>query len=302
MRQKTIFVDCTLRDGSYSNKFSFTPKDTFEVYKNLSEAKIKLIEVGHGLGIGAYRIKKFHSNFSDKSHFKALNKINNINSKWGVFCQPTITTVDDLNIIKDYGAGFLRIGTTPKNYKSSEEIIKFANKNKIDFYSFLMASYTVTPKKFAQTCRKLADFGSNKIYIVDSAGTMNESLIEEYYYEIKSLSQNIKIGFHGHNNLGLANANSLYCYKMGFDYLDSTLMGIGRSAGNACTEQILGILKINKKNTNIDIKKIIKFSYLFFKKKRHIQFFSLDDVLCGIFKIHSLDIQKLNYLKKSLIY
>jgi len=80
MRQNTIFVDCTLRDGSYLNKFSFTPKNTFEVYKNLSEAKIKLIEVGHGLGIGAYRIKKFYSNYSDESHFKALNKINNTNS------------------------------------------------------------------------------------------------------------------------------------------------------------------------------------------------------------------------------
>jgi 4-hydroxy 2-oxovalerate aldolase len=295
----TNFIDCTLRDGSYLCNFSFTPNDTLEVYKNLSDAKIKLIEVGHGLGIGAYRKKGFYSKYTDRSLFKYLNKINNKNSKWGVFCQPIISTIDDLNIAKDHGVGFIRIGTTPKNYKNSQEIIRFAIKNKIDFYNFLMQSHAVTPKKFAKICGKLSDLGSNKIYLVDSVGCMDESLINEYYQEVRSLKLNIKIGFHGHNNLGLANANTLHCHKIGFDYLDSTLMGIGRSAGNACTEQILGILQINKKKINIDIKKIIKFSYFFLKKKKLIRDFTLADVLSGIHKIHSGDTQKINQLKNS---
>jgi len=106
--------------------------------------------------------------------------------------------------------------------------------------------------------------GSKKIYLADSLGCMFEDLIKEYYYEVKSLNLKIKLGFYSHNNLGLANSNTLYCYKIGFDYLDSTLMGVRRSSGNAYTEQLLGYLKINKQKINIDFDKIVKFSNSFF--------------------------------------
>ena len=204
-----------------------------------------------------------------------------------MFCKPNITTIDDLDLVKDYGVDFLRIGTTPNNYKKSEKYIKYAIKNKIDFFSFLMQSSSVLPKKFSQISNNLTKMGSKKIYIVDSAGCMFEDSIKEYYYEVKSLNLGIKLGFHGHNNLGLANSNTLFCYKIGFDYLDSTLMGIGRSAGNACTEQLLGYLEINKEKINIDFDKIAKFSNSFFKKKNINRDFSILDIILGINKIHS---------------
>ena len=67
-----IFIDCTLRDGSYVIKSNFTPKNVLQVYKNLSEAKVTMIEVGHGQGIGAHRNNRIHTKYDDKNLLKYL--------------------------------------------------------------------------------------------------------------------------------------------------------------------------------------------------------------------------------------
>jgi len=69
-----IFIDCTLRDGSYVSKTNFTPKNVLQVYKNLSEAKVTMIEVGHGQGIGAHRKNRIHTKYDDKNLLKYLKK------------------------------------------------------------------------------------------------------------------------------------------------------------------------------------------------------------------------------------
>ena len=58
-KNKINILDCTLRDGSYQNNFQFTKKDNFKISKFLSDAGINFIEIGHGLGLGAYRNKKY---------------------------------------------------------------------------------------------------------------------------------------------------------------------------------------------------------------------------------------------------
>ena len=66
--------------------------------------------------------------------------------------------------------------------------------------------------------------------------------IQNYIDELRCVNPSVKIGFHGHNNLGMAVANSLYCAQQGFDFIDTSLQGLGRSAGNTPISQYLSVL------------------------------------------------------------
>ena len=103
MSNKTQLLDCTLRDGSYLNNFQFSKKQTTEICRKLEKSGVEIIEVGHGLGLGASRINKYKAKESDidygKSASRALSK-----SDWGMFCIPGIANLDDVKILKDLGA------------------------------------------------------------------------------------------------------------------------------------------------------------------------------------------------------
>jgi isopropylmalate/homocitrate/citramalate synthase len=84
--------------------------------------------------------------------------------------------------------------------------------------------------------------GTELVYIVDSAGGMLPSEVRSYIQACRGEMSNMPIGFHGHNNLGLAVANSLICVEEDIELVDTSLQGFGRSAGNTPTEQFLSVL------------------------------------------------------------
>ena len=71
--KNTYLVDCTLRDGSYNNNFNFSPLNTKELITNLKKNNFKYIEIGHGLGLGAFKKKEFFSKYSDEMHLSKRN-------------------------------------------------------------------------------------------------------------------------------------------------------------------------------------------------------------------------------------
>ncbi len=75
--------------------------------------------------------------------------------------------------------------------------------------------------------------------------------LEEYIDAIRACS-GVRIGFHGHNNLGLAIANTLRAVECGADVVDTSIRGIGRSAGNAATEILLLVLRRRGIDLGID--------------------------------------------------
>jgi isopropylmalate/homocitrate/citramalate synthase len=287
MRKKTNILDCTLRDGSYHINYSFSPNDTKKVVKNLIKKKIIKIEIGHGLGIGAYKNSKKKTRHSDLQIIKSLKDLKLNNVEIGMFSQPSYTNLDDLRALIDSGLNFLRIGTQPKDFNTSTQLLNLCIKHKVKTYIFLMQSHKSTPKEFSIIANKAQKMGFYGIYLVDSTGCMYPKNINEYYSSFKEVDNKIIIGFHGHNNLGMANINTIRAFDLGFDLVDATLGGIGRSSGNACLEQILHYLSINKLYSKNNILNLLKFSDSFFKKKKIRPNFYSKDIFFGIYKIHS---------------
>src|SRR3989338_816124 len=240
MNKKRIeILDCTLRDGSYAIDYQFTAEDTAVIVAGLESAGVRLIEIGHGLGLGASKAGCGVAAATDEEYLRAAQETAK-KAKYGMFCIPGIAQLKDLDLAAQYKMDFVRIGTNVNEVERGERFIKKAKDLGMLVSCNLMKSYAVTPKEFGQYVKKASRYGADVICVVDSAGGMLPADVREYVQIVKSETA-AAAGFHGHDNLCLAVANSLEAVKAGASIVDTSLQGMGRSAGNAQTA-ILGIL------------------------------------------------------------
>lgn len=284
MNKDTKILDVTLRDGSYAINFQFSEYDTEVICEELYKSGIEYIEIGHGMGLDASSEKNGLALCTDEEYLKAAQK-KVPNAKYGMFCIPTYANIESLDLLKKYGASFVRIGCNVTEVPTTEKFIRRAKELGLEVMSNYMKSYAVTPEEFAKNVKLSESYGADVIYIVDSTGSMDREDIYKYYKAIRDVS-NIKIGFHGHNNLGLAISNALYAKELGFDFVDTSMLGIGRSAGNAATELYIGSLMKNNNNNIYDIKRILNCENRIIKPIWKHQPNALD-LYCGISEFHT---------------
>jgi 4-hydroxy 2-oxovalerate aldolase len=94
---------------------------------------------------------------------------------------------------------------------------------------------------------------ANVVYIVDSFGALYQEPIEELVKRCKKYLKTKEVGFHGHNNQQLAFSNTIEAIIHNANYLDATVYGIGRAAGNCPLELLLGFLN----NPKFDIRPVL---------------------------------------------
>jgi 4-hydroxy 2-oxovalerate aldolase/long-chain acyl-CoA synthetase len=129
----------------------------------------------------------------------------------------------------------------------------------IEIFVNFMKSYVLSPIELKQRIDRVLNFHKVKgIYLVDSAGGMMPHEIEIFSSELKNYSVKTKLGFHGHDNLGLAVYNSIFLAQNGFTLIDCSMQGIGRSSGNASTEKLLAGLKRLGLVTEYDLIDVLK--------------------------------------------
>jgi len=249
--KKIDILDCTLRDGSYVINYQFTAKDTAVISLALENAGLRYIEIGHGLGLNASSSKGKAAG-TDQEYLKTAHRVLT-KSKFGMFFIPGIGRKKDLDLAAHYGMGFVRIGTDVTRIKEAKDYIIYAKKLGMMVSSNLMKSYAVAPDEFAKKAKIAEEFGADIVVLVDSAGGMLPGNVKEYINALKEEGIKARIGFHGHNNLSMAIANTLQAIESGADMVDSTLMGIGRSSGNAATEILATILKKQGDDCGADI-------------------------------------------------
>ncbi len=119
-----------------------------------------------------------------------------------------------------------------------------------------MKSYAVSPTEFARCAAKVHEWGADIACLVDSAGGMYPDDIKAYLQAARSESD-VRLGFHGHDNLSLAMANTLCAVECGAAFIDSSLQGMGRSAGNTVTEVLVAILKKRGFLPDIDLNAVM---------------------------------------------
>lgn len=252
----TKLMDCTLRDGSYAVDFQFTAKFTATLSGVLDHLGFDFIEVGHGIGIGASD-KVRRAAATDLQYARAANSSIK-RSKWGMFAIPNIATTNLVDELFDEEMDFVRVGIDALDLQNGlsflEKIIKPGRQIFVNF----MKSYALTPEELAERVRLASSIGVDGIYFVDSAGGILPTELKMYSEVFLENRGSAKLGFHGHDNLGLAVSNSLFLAGQGFDIIDCTMQGLGRSSGNATTEKLVSLfakLKLNESYSIIDVLK-----------------------------------------------
>lgn len=283
--QSTRILDCTLRDGSYAINFQFTARDTAIIAGQLELAGFELIEIGHGVGLGASQRNHGVAAETDEAYLAAASGAMK-RAMWGMFCIPGVAELDDIDLAARYNMKFIRIGTDVKDVVASRRFIERAKKHSMFVCANYMKSYTVDPAEFVRNAKLSQSYGADVVYVVDSAGGMLTRDMESYFCALQD-SCSIATGFHGHNNLGLGVANAVRAAELGVDIVDCSLQGLGRSAGNTPTELFIVVMERLGVRLGFDPLRVMDIGEKYIKPLiQHAGLNSLD-IVAGYAQFHS---------------
>ena len=253
---KVTILDCTLRDGSYSIDFNFTASDTAVLTGQLAALGIEWIEIGHGYGLGAMEAGKGDMPATDIELIRAA-KAHAGSAKIGMFFIPSLASRDQLKRACDAGLDFIRIGDNAPDVEQTYPYIAYAKTLGLSPSLNMMKSYAISPAQFAEKAKGAREAGADTVYCVDSAGCMLPDDVARYI-DAAMNAVDCPLGFHGHNGLMMAVANSVRAYQHGARFIDTTLCGLGRGAGNAPTEVTTAVLDQMGIPTGIDFFKVME--------------------------------------------
>jgi 4-hydroxy 2-oxovalerate aldolase len=251
MREDKIhIVDTTLRDGSHAVSHSFTVEQAVAIAGGLDKAGVDLIEISHGDGIAGSSINYGFSECPELDLIEAAGKVVK-KAKLGVLLLPGIGTIEDLKEAKARGANAVRVATHVTEADIAIQHIQWAKQNGMFAVGFLMMTHMAGPEKIVEQAKVFEDAGADYINLADSSGYMTPDDVKARISALKAAS-GLPVGFHAHNNLGLAVANSLAAVEAGASYVDATCRGLGAGAGNTQTEVFCAVLQRLGYNTGID--------------------------------------------------
>lgn len=254
--QKTLFFDSTLRDGSHAVKQQLK-NDQVKMYcQNIDNAGLEVVIVGHGNGLGASSLQVGLSRMSDQEMLTVARAELN-NTKLGVFFIPGFGTInDELRPAIELGIDVVCVATHCTEADVTQQHIEYARSMGKDAYGVLMMYHMTSKENLLANALRMESYGAQGVIIMDSAGASTPGMVKE---TIRYLTDNMstRIGFHAHNNLGLAVANSFIAMEEGATIIDGTLKGFGAGAGNCPLEVLTGLLVKEKWVTDIDFYKLL---------------------------------------------
>lgn len=249
--RKINFVDTTLRDGSHAVSHSFSPEQVAAIAGGLDKVGISIIECAHGDGITGSSYNYGFLKYPEAELLKAAKGVIK-NAKQAILLLPGIGTIEDLEEAYENGARVVRVATHCTEADTGIQHIQAAKKMGMMACGFLMMIHMASPEKLLEQAKIFQEAGADYINLADSAGYL---LPEDVTARVKTLVEDldIPVGFHAHNNLGLAVANSIAAVKAGATYIDVTCRGLGAGAGNCQGEVLAAVFDRMGINTGVDM-------------------------------------------------
>jgi 4-hydroxy 2-oxovalerate aldolase len=247
-----IISDPSLRDGNHAVSHQILPDQVRDYCEIADQAGIPIVEVGHGNGIGASSLQLGVSAASDHDMLSAARGALK-RSKLGVHVIPGFATIErDVKPAMDLGVDVFRIASHCTEADITERFLNFVRREGKTGYGVLMMSHMASPEVLLDEARKMESYGAETLVIMDSAGAY---LPEDVHRRISTLVEglNIPVGFHGHNNLGMAVANSVEAIRSGAALVDGCARGFGAGAGNTQLEVLVAVLQKLGYDTGIDL-------------------------------------------------
>ena len=224
------------------------------VAKAMDEARVPLIEVTHGDGLGGKSVNYGFPAASDEEYLRAVCRVVE-NTRVSALLLPGIGTIDHLKMAVDCGISTIRVATHCTEADVSEQHIGMASQiDGLDTVGFLMMAHMIPAEELVEQLKLMESYGANCVYITDSAGYM---LPDDVTDRVKLARQELKpeteIGFHGHHNLAMGIANSLAAVEAGASRIDGSMAGLGAGAGNTPLEVFIAVCERMGVETGVDL-------------------------------------------------
>ena len=250
--------DVTLRDGNHALRHTLSTKFVSDYCQLADRSDVWAVEVGHGNGLGASSFLVGKSNEKDvellttaRSHLSR--------AKLAVHAIPGFATIKrDLMPALECGVDVFRIATHSTEATTSQKHIEFLRNKGATVHGVLMMSHMNDIPGLIFQAKLMKSYGATAIILMDSAGYFLPKDVSERVDAIKN-SLEVEVGFHAHNNLGVAISNAAEAIQSGAIIIDGASMGLGAGAGNAQLENIVST-SIRNKHINSDISKFLEMS------------------------------------------
>ncbi|MBQ1492776.1 MAG: 4-hydroxy-2-oxovalerate aldolase, partial [Blautia sp.] len=223
----------------------------------LLAAGIKDIELGNCKGLGAYVLNGATKACSDEEYLEILAPYLP-GTGIGMFMLAANGMKAPVEMAAKAGLNFLRVGANAGDGKGSVDAVRRVKEAGLGCRYSLMKAYVSTPEELAEEAAFLEAAGVDKITIMDSAGCMFPTDATAYVTALKKAVK-IPVGFHGHSNLGMSQANAVAAVAAGADEIDCGLLGMARSAGNCSTELAAATLKKLGYLPEVDLYKLLSY-------------------------------------------
>lgn len=253
-------LDCTLRDGGYYNNWDFEPAIVDAYLVAVADAGIDYVELGLRnfpkacfLGAYAYTTEQFLNLIelpAGPSYGVMVDAKTILGSNLGIdeaietLFVPAVESKIDLVRVAAHFKEVEESGLIVKKLKSMGYAVGFN----------LMQAAGKPDEVITKKARIACEWGVlDVLYFADSLGNMDSTEVERIVAALRS-EWHGSLGIHTHNNMGKGLDNTFSAYALGVTWLDSTVTGMGRGAGNTPTENLLAIL--DKQETKYNPKPI----------------------------------------------
>ncbi|MFH2137768.1 MAG: aldolase catalytic domain-containing protein [Candidatus Omnitrophota bacterium] len=254
-REKIKVLDCTIRDGGLINNHDFDDRLVREVYKALSAAGVDYMEIGYKNSRNMFSDKEFGKwKFCDDEDILKITDGIESDMKISVMCDVGRVDMDDVKLAKDSPVDMVRVASYVKDIdKAIYMVNEFAEKG-YETCINIMAISRALDNELNEALHQLEEeCKAGTIYIVDSFGALYQETTEYLVKKFRGILKSKEVGMHAHNNQQLAFGNTIEAIIHDANYLDGTIFGIGRAAGNCPLELLIGFLK----NPKFDIRPVL---------------------------------------------
>ncbi|MFC1548948.1 aldolase catalytic domain-containing protein [Candidatus Omnitrophota bacterium] len=254
-REEIKVVDCTIRDGGLINAHYFDDKFVREVYRAVSASGVDYMEIGYRCSKSIMSPDEFGKwKFCEEDEIKKAIEGIESNTKLSVMVDIGRVEKDDILPCKDSVVDMIRVATYVKDVDKAINLANEAASKGYETTINIMAISRALDTELDEALTQIEEETKVKaVYVVDSFGALYSENINYLVNKYKKFLKTKEVGIHAHNNQQLGYANTIQAIIDGANFVDGTVYGIGRAAGNCPLELLIGFLK----NPKFDLRPIL---------------------------------------------
>ncbi|MFC1570635.1 aldolase catalytic domain-containing protein [Candidatus Omnitrophota bacterium] len=285
-RDEIKVVDCTVRDGGLINDHYFDDDFVRKVYKAISDAGVDYMEIGYRASKKILSPDQFGKwKFCEEDDIKRA--MDGIESKTKVSVMVDIGRVNSEDILpcEDSVVDMIRVATYVKDVDKAIDLVKEATDKGYEATVNIMAISRALDNELDEALEQIEkQTKALAVYIVDSFGALYCENITYLTNKYKKHLKTKEVGMHAHNNQQLGYGNTIQGIIDGCNFVDATIYGIGRAAGNCPLELLIGFLK----NPKFDLRPILEIiEKEFIPMRKKIEWgYLIPYVITGMFNEH----------------